>query len=186
LRRSRSSRALKEQVVLARHAAATDGLTGLYNRRHLDRDLADRVARAQASGHGFALVLIDLDHFKRINDEYGHGVGDLVLREVSDAVRAGIRVTDTAFRYGGEELCIVLPGTPAREALGCVERIRQRVVSRAFGPVTRGAVTFSAGLADWSDGDTPQNLLDRADRTLFRAKGSGRNTARVALEDRDE
>jgi diguanylate cyclase (GGDEF)-like protein len=156
--------------------AVRDHLTGLYNRRHLDRILADALAGA-AAGDPVGVVLLDVDHFKSVNDRYGHAVGDQVLRGVAGVLRASTRPGDTIARLGGEEFVIVLPGADREQA-----RLRAETVRRACGlwdhPVPDGIlrVTVSAGVAagpaDGLDGTT---LLEACDRALYAAKEAGRD-----------
>lgn len=180
LRRSRTSRALRDQVDLAKLEASKDALTGLFNRRFLDEDLARRLERAAAGQHGFSLAMLDVDHFKRINDTHGHGVGDAVLRAIGTRVSASIREIDLVCRYGGEELCVVLPATRLDDAVRCVERVREEVQRLACPPLAAGAITLSAGVAEWVAGEKPGDVLRRADRALYAAKEAGRNRVEVS------
>lgn len=159
--------------------AMTDGLTGIYNRRFLGELLAKETERSLRTGKGFALILLDLDHFKAVNDTHGHQSGDLVLRAVVDAINAQTREYDFVGRYGGEEFLVILPEIADRAAAESVaERIRAAVEARAVHLGNRGTirVTASLGVAFFGeDGTSPDELLRRVDQRLYRAKNSGRN-----------
>ena len=171
-----------------RDAATRDGLTGLYNRRELDRMLDAEVERAGRYARPLAVVLMDLDLFKRVNDEHGHLVGDQVLRWVAEQLESQLRATDRAARFGGEEFVMLLPETSPAEALAVAERFRVHLASKPCPVVCpQGAslcipVTVSLGVTGM-DAQTPTALdvLARADRALYQAKRSGRN--RAVLED---
>lgn len=163
----------------------TDGLTGLPNRRHLMETLEKEARRAKRNGRPFALLMIDVDHFKQFNDAFGHLAGDEVLKRLATVLLASIRGADYAARYGGEEFTVVLPETPMEGALKLAERIRERMAEEAFRD--KGSrVTLSIGLGEFpSDGDTPEAVIERADGALYRAKEWGRNrvvTTRTQLE----
>ncbi len=185
LHRSRTSRALRDQVYQARLAASKDALTGLFNRRFLDEDLARRIERAAAGQHSFSLAMLDVDHFKRINDTHGHGVGDAVLRALAACVGAAMRESNLVCRYGGEELCLVLPATRLDDAVLCLERLRADVERLACPPLATGAITVSAGVAEWAPGETPGDVLRRADGALYAAKRAGRNRVEVSAPGAD-
>ena len=157
--------------------ATTDGLTGLVNRRTLNTQLAARLREAQRYNRPLSFILLDVDHFKKVNDTHGHPAGDAVLKSVARLARQGARDTDVVARYGGEELALILPETDARGALVIAERIRAACAA-ARHPTDQGAltVTLSAGVSTWpGSGETPELLLDSADRALYRAKQGGRN-----------
>lgn len=157
--------------------ATRDDLTGLCNRRHMLEVLGEHQKRLSRSGrHPFCLALLDLDHFKRVNDTHGHGVGDEVLRHFSAQARAGIREVDVLARWGGEEfLLLLVDATPAQAHLS-IERIR---LALAQSPLHAGAlclsVTFSAGLTRFEPGTSLDACIERADRALYVAKRQGRN-----------
>jgi diguanylate cyclase (GGDEF)-like protein len=166
----------------------TDALTGLHNRRYLKERLEQEVARACRYHHPLSCLFIDADHFKRINDRYGHEAGDCVLREISLRVRECLRASDMAARYGGEEFALLLPQTGAEEALLLAERIRQCVSDHPI-PTDSGeelTVTVSVGVSqlplDIVSNETRQQLqrrlLQEADSALYRAKEAGRNLVR--------
>lgn len=162
----------------------TDGLTGLPNRRHLMETLEKEVRRAQRNNRPFSLLMIDVDHFKKYNDTFGHLAGDDVLKGLATVLSAAVRTADYAARYGGEEFTVVLPETPWDGALEVAERIRARMAKEAFG--TAGSkVTLSIGLGEFpADGATPEAVIAGADGALYRAKEHGRDcvvTTRMVL-----
>jgi diguanylate cyclase (GGDEF)-like protein len=157
--------------------AVRDGLTGLYNRRAFNDLLAQAVAREDRQGGRFALLVLDLDHFKKLNDTYGHPAGDAALRDVAEVLRRHLRKGDQAARYGGEEFVAILPGSDAEGALHLAERIRAALQKHRL--IFEGAkimVTASFGLAVWpADGREPDALVAAGDRALYAAKEAGRN-----------
>lgn len=152
-----------------------DALTGLANRRHVDEKLAEEVLRHQRRGDEFSVVLADLDHFKRINDEYGHAAGDAVLVHVAEVLRGGVRTLDTVGRWGGEEFILVLPLTGIDGACAVAEKIRSALASQTveFGEATL-SVSATFGTAAFSGGQLGDTLR-RADDALYRGKQAGRN-----------
>ena len=154
--------------------SSADPLTGIGNRRRLDADLAR--ALVATSGGSTAVIMVDLDHFKVINDTFGHQAGDRVLRDTAEILRVTVRPSDSAYRYGGEEFCIVLPGADAATAAQVAERIRAAVAGHAFdvGRDAPHAATASLGVAAASRGD-PEDLIRRADAALYEAKAAGRD-----------
>jgi diguanylate cyclase (GGDEF)-like protein len=162
------------------HLSYTDGLTGLSNRRHLIEALDAEVARQGRTRLPYCLVLIDLDHFKRVNDTHGHLQGDEVLRELGALMQRCVRSpTDLAARLGGEEFALLLPDTSLSEAQAVCERLRQALADRLFGDTgARFAVTVSMGVVE-SRGLSAERALREADHQLYRAKAAGRD--RVCL-----
>ncbi len=156
--------------------ATTDALTGAANRRRLMVDLERELDRSRREGEPLTVAFLDLDHFKRFNDSYGHIAGDAMLRSFTRAVQERIRATDLLARYGGEEFCILLPNTDAHGALHLLEAVRQRTITDDYGR----PLTFSTGLAVWDGAEAPLELLDRCDRALYDAKRAGRNCIRAA------
>jgi diguanylate cyclase (GGDEF)-like protein len=152
--------------------ATTDPLSGLPNRRTLERHLAEQVALAGSRGTSLSAVVLDIDHFKRVNDTYGHLTGDTVLAEVAARLRAVARPDDVVARFGGEEFVWLLPATDGAEALRAAERAREAVASQPFGDA--GFLTISAGVCEQRDA-AAGSLLDCADRALYEAKSAGRN-----------
>ncbi|EJO92176.1 PAS/PAC sensor-containing diguanylate cyclase [Ectopseudomonas mendocina DLHK] len=171
---------LHEQL---REQALCDPLTGLYNRRYLDEFFSRELARAQRENLPLALALIDLDHFKRLNDECGHLVGDDVLKAVAKHLLDNLRSTDAVFRIGGEEFLLILPGLDAQAATARLEALRTQL-SLVGQPTRIGTlpVTLSAGIAIWpAHGQGLDSLLQAADVALYRAKRDGRNRVELAL-----
>ncbi len=161
--------------------ANTDGLTELYNHRHFHERLDQEIARGSRFGSIFSLILLDLDHFKTFNDNYGHLAGDEVLRRVGRCLENSVRSVDMTFRYGGEEFAVILPGTRLNDALKAAERIRNMIEAKAS-PATI-PVTASLGVATWPiDGMTKQDIIGRADTALYQAKQSGRNRVVLSSE----
>jgi len=162
----------------ARQRAVTDGLTGLYNHGHFKELLALEFARCKRYGSPLTLLLVDIDHFKKINDTFGHLTGDVVLRRVAHALRGQVRDCDWVARYGGEEMAILLPSTDLKGALVVAERIRRFVRDMVFLTEEKQqvpAITVSIGVAEQRKSDTPTGLINRADQALYQAKSSGRN-----------
>lgn len=152
--------------------ASTDGLTGLKNHKAFQSSLSELLEEATKAQFPLSVILLDVDHFKRYNDTYGHPAGDEVLRSVATILKQQGRRGDIAARYGGEEFVIVLPNTPASEAHKAAERVRCAIESH---PWQVGAITASLGVASWSAGLSKQDLIARADSALYAAKRSGRN-----------
>lgn len=164
-----------------------DGMTRLFTKRHFINQIRTYVAIAKRYAEPLALVMVDVDHFKKVNDTYGHLTGDIVLKGVAENVREGIRSYSTAYRYGGEELAILMPKTPDAQAITVAERLRKRIESRKFtaedGRILQ--VTASFGIAGFDVAMTsPDELIGRADEALYRAKHTGRN--RVCLYGHEE
>lgn len=163
--------------------ATRDALTGLNTRRELEQQFHEELARARRYERPLSLLWIDVDHFKLINDRFGHQVGDEVLRELSQRLQSGIRNIDYAARYGGEELAIILPELDEVKAIEMAERLRQMVEETQMvidGP-DEVAVTISVGVAAFpTHGTTPEHLFRAADQAMYRAKQKGRNQVCIA------
>ena len=160
-----------------------DPLTGLYNRRYLDESLEREIRRAGRSDQAVSVLMIDIDHFKRFNDTYGHEAGDMVLREASTLLSASIRAEDIACRFGGEEFVVVLPAAPLEVSQARAERLRMRFHDLSLMHQGRalGNVTVSIGVAEFPrHGLTPKDLLAAADAALYHAKNAGRDLAVAA------
>lgn len=153
--------------------ARTDGLTGLLNRRMFQEMLSDEIARVIRYSRPLSLVMMDIDHFKKCNDTYGHPAGDDIIRMVSRTIKTMIRATDRAFRYGGEEFAVLLPETPSGDGYVFCERLRCEI--EADRSVKGLSVTISIGITEFSATDTPESFVKRADTCLYSAKDSGRN-----------
>lgn len=154
-------------------SASLDGLTGLLNRTRIDQCLGEELARARRYGTDFSLIMIDLDHFKEVNDLHGHGVGDSVLRQFSALLRDSVRSVDQVGRLGGEEFLILLPEVGLQQAQAAARSLQQRIRACEF--ERAGRQTASFGVAQFQQDADPQALLERADRALYRAKASGRD-----------
>ncbi len=176
------ARQLSEALLLVQHEAETDALTGQPNRRALDDLLRQQVQVAAMTGRPFSLLLLDIDHFKLINDTHGHGAGDDTLRAFAQRVREHLRQGDTCARYGGEEFVVVLPGTTLVAALEVAERLRQGVADASLMAVPLVRATVSIGAAQHRVGETGEQLLARADTAVYAAKRGGRNQVRVPAE----
>jgi len=167
-----------------REAARTDAKTGLANSAYW-REVAEReLTRARGGGEPLAILLVDIDHFKLVNDRYGHLTGDQVLRGVADGMTQGLRPRDFVGRFGGEEFVVLLAGSDLHQAKQTAERIRARVADVVVPASNRGEpvqVTVSVGVAAFRDsGHSVHELLDAADTALYAAKHAGRNCVRVA------
>jgi two-component system cell cycle response regulator len=179
VQRKRYTDYLRNNLDHSLELAVTDQLTGLHNRRYMHGQLDTLVKRAILGGDEVSALLIDIDHFKKINDTFGHDVGDEVLREFALRLASNVRAVDLPCRYGGEEFVVVMPETPMAAALRIAERIRNNVAGSPF-KVAQGqellTVTISVGVsATLGEGDTPEALLKRADEGVYEAKASGRN-----------
>ncbi len=183
--RVRAALRMKRAQDMLTQRAQIDALTGLHNRAHLDELLAGAIVRSTQSRRPLSLVMLDLDHFKSLNDGYGHPFGDLVLQRVGDLLSRSTRSTDTACRYGGEEMAIVLVDTGVEQAVAFAERIRadiERLELCPRGKLVR--VTASLGVAEASTREAPNEamqaglLVGRADEALYLAKHGGRNRVR--------
>jgi two-component system cell cycle response regulator len=179
IKRKRYTDLLRNNLDNSLELAVTDPLTGLHNRRYMFGQLEALAQRAAKGGAPVACLLLDIDHFKKINDSFGHDVGDEVLREFAVRLASNVRAIDLPCRYGGEEFVAIMPGTEAADAERIAERIRRYISGSPF-RVAQGSelltVTISIGVAVLtSAGDTPEALLKRADEALYEAKAAGRN-----------
>ena len=178
---------LERDNALLSELAMKDGLTGLFSRRLLEEDIEQRLAEGKRTGRPVSLLMIDLDRFKVINDEYGHPAGDAVLREISTRLQKALRKHDRVYRYGGEELAALLD-TNTPSAVGISERLREQVFEKpvdyinAHGETININVSASIGVGS---GDSKLEIIDQADRLLYHAKSTGRNrTAFMAGPDK--
>ncbi len=176
------------RIALLEQESITDHLTGVYNRRYLQRRLLEEFERARRYQQPLTALLLDIDHFKRINDEYGHPSGDLVLKHFGALCLNTVRATDIVARYGGEELMVIAPHTSAPQAMLLAERLRRKVEEAVLvvetEPMRRHELRFtvSIGVAALSTDDAAccNTLIEDADRALYRAKNEGRN--RIAIK----
>jgi diguanylate cyclase len=173
---------LNRELESAKSESERDSLTGICNRRAFDRHLADLIARNAVQDRPFALMMIDIDNFKRINDAYGHLAGDRVLVTLANKFRQSVRGQDLLARYGGEEFVILLQGASLRNAIKKSRQICELIASTRYlleGMPSWEALTFtvSIGVSAWCRGDTSAALLDRADKALYAAKDAGKNRA---------
>ena len=178
-RRTRYVEILRKRVDRGLELSVIDPLTGLYNRRYMVNQLEQWMHRAVMGGKSVSLLVADIDHFKSVNDSWGHDVGDIVLQEFSKRLKQGVRPMDVVCRQGGEEFVIVMPETSGDIAVTVGERVRQAIASEPFEIKQIGQelnITVSVGVASLKDTrDTPEAFLKRADEALYVAKSSGRN-----------
>jgi diguanylate cyclase (GGDEF)-like protein/PAS domain S-box-containing protein len=153
--------------------ATVDSLTGIYNRYKTNEEIEIEIGRNKRYDENFALAMFDIDHFKKVNDTYGHEVGDYVLQEISNIVTNEIRESDRFGRWGGEEFMLILPKLSKKEALHVSEKLRGKIESHDFKDI--GRITISIGVTVFEPSDTKESLLKRADNALYRAKNEGRN-----------
>ncbi len=169
---------LKRSNELLKELSNTDPLTNLYNRRYLTKALNSELLRAERTGDCLCLVMLDIDHFKKINDTYGHQNGDVVLSAIAEETLAGLRCYDVAARFGGEEFVLVLPGTQLAGGVDVAERLRQQVQAISFTPpLDKLKVTVSLGVAFYpaAEINDTDSLIKKADEALYLAKQNGRN-----------
>ncbi|RDE09805.1 PleD family two-component system response regulator [Pelagibacterium lacus] len=178
IRRQRYTAELRESLNSTMAMAVIDELTGLYNRRYFERHMAMVLAKAQTQNRDMAVMLLDIDFFKPVNDTHGHDVGDAVLREFAARLQRNIRGVDLACRYGGEEFVVVMPDTDLRQAESIAERVRGAIADEGFavGLDRPLSITVSVGLAfNAFENDTSETIIKRADIALYHAKRTGRN-----------
>ncbi|HRD27103.1 MAG TPA: PleD family two-component system response regulator, partial [Caulobacter sp.] len=179
IRRKRYTDFLRDNLDHSLELAVTDQLTGLHNRRYMEGQLGALVKRASHGGDPVSALMIDIDHFKKINDAFGHDIGDEVLREFAVRLASNVRAIDLPCRYGGEEFTVIMPGARLEDAQRVAERIRLHVAGSPFrvaGGKELLTVTISVGVASTlGEADTPDALLKRADEAVYEAKAAGRN-----------
>ena len=161
------------QLARVNEIAILDAMTGLFNHNHIVDRLTEEINRVTRSGAPLSIMIMDVDHFKNINDTYGHITGDRVIKQVSQAIKTNSRSIDLIGRYGGDEMLIVLPETTAEIAMVSGNRLLDKVRSLEFD--RQFTVTCSAGIAQFENGDTVDNLIEKADQSLYQAKQEGRN-----------
>jgi two-component system cell cycle response regulator len=179
IKRKRHADFLKQKLDYSLEMAVTDALTGLHNRRYMAGQLQALVGRAGQGGEAVAVLVMDIDHFKLVNDSFGHDAGDEVLREFAVRLATNVRAIDLPCRFGGEEFVVVMPGASLEAAALVADRIRRDIEGQPF-PIMGGAeglaITVSVGVAaSTGEGDTPDALLKRADEGVYEAKSRGRN-----------
>lgn len=171
-----SYRAISEDITDRKRVeelAISDYLTRLYNRSKIDEVLSHEVLRAARYDTPFCIILLDIDHFKDINDSYGHQMGDGVLKQIAQTLKQNTRKVDTVGRWGGEEFLIVMPSVRIEGGAQLAEKLRAEIEQHVFDPI--GTRTASFGVAEYRDGDTLESLIKRVDEALYRAKTNGRN-----------
>jgi diguanylate cyclase len=176
---------LRENLATVQREAMTDALTGIPNRKYFERLLPEVTDEATRSGVPLSMLFIDIDHFKKFNDTFGHQLGDEVLRLVARTLMECVKGRDIAARYGGEEFAILLPQTKLKDGAAVAEQIRSTLVRRRLvhkrSRDQLGFVTVSIGVSEWRPGESAEEFVQRSDTALYHAKGHGRN--RVATED---
>jgi diguanylate cyclase (GGDEF)-like protein len=179
---ARTNEGLKAANRALETLAITDGLTSLYNHRHFQDSLEKELRKCEQQGRPLSLILIDIDHFKAFNDRWGHQEGDAALRRVAAQVMKGIRPSDMAFRYGGEELAVLMTFATKAQAAEVADKLRIAVRDHAQRPGRFGdRLTVSLGVAAFpEDGALPRTLVDAADAALYTAKSEGRDRVTVA------
>jgi len=179
---TRLQQAMADKEKLER-LATFDSLTGLYNRRAILNKLRELINLANRYKEDFSLSMLDIDHFKRVNDRYGHLTGDEVLEKIATSIHRNIRDTDIVGRYGGEEFIIILPKTNLSSSWGVAERLRT-IIEKTEMKDSAGnvfAITVSQGLAGWERDEDATSLISRADEALYKAKEKGRNRVQILL-----
>lgn len=178
---------LKRDLDLMRRESEHDGLTGIANRKCFDARLDMEIDAADRDDTPLVLIMMDIDHFKRFNDTYGHQTGDQVLKLVSSVIRSSVRGTDLASRYGGEEFAIIMPACSLNAAVAASDKIREAVQAKELLKRSTneklGRITISGGVAQWVRGESAGDLIERADAALYEAKNHGRNCIRAAYGD---
>lgn len=165
-----------EQALTLQEATVRDGLTGVFNRAHFDERLTQELINARRHGRPLCLAMVDIDHFKRVNDNWGHQTGDAVIREVAETLMNAVDNNDSVYRYGGEEFAILIPERHQDDAAAMLETIRARIAET---PICHDGetvpVTVSIGVSEGREGISPRELVRLADQALYAAKQAGRN-----------
>ncbi len=168
------------------YASITDGLTGLYNRSFLDRRLSEDVEKSQRYQHKMAFMMMDIDHFKKVNDSHGHQVGDEVLINLATLLKHQLRASDFLARYGGEEIALIESGSNVQNAIDSAERIRTAVMAAFLSDSIKDLkITISIGIAIYEEGMNAKSLIEAADAALYLAKKQGRNRVCCHGHDRE-
>jgi diguanylate cyclase len=175
--------ALRKKLQSAQKEAETDPLTGLLNRKGFKNAMRRALNEAAESHDSICLLMLDIDHFKGVNDTYGHAFGDAVLKAVASTLQKSVKGQDTVSRFGGEEFAIILPNTPRKGAQQVAENIRQTIergkIQRSGNNEAVGNITISIGVAEFRQQESIEDLINRADTALYAAKNSGRNRVTV-------
>ena len=174
-----AQKAIEEKNKELEKLAITDNLTDLYNRRKLDELLKNEIHRSDRFGHTFGFTILDIDYFKRVNDTYGHQVGDKVLIEIANILKNNLRKTDFVGRFGGEEFVIICPESNIESVVKLMENLRLIIQNHNFGKVKNQTVSF--GITLLKESDTVDSILKRADEALYKAKNSGRNKVSIII-----
>lgn len=171
---------LKNENLRLHQLSIVDDLTGMYNRRYFAERLEEEISRAARYNYKLACLMIDIDYFKNINDQYGHLIGDIILRDLAEIIRSSIRVVDVAARFGGEEFVVLLPQTNLQGGLSTAEKIRCKTATYPFSCAEDISLTVSIGISCY-DQHHPGAiyLLNQADQALYEAKKMGRNTSQI-------
>lgn len=164
---------IEEKNIELNRLATTDKLTNINNRRKIEELLQHELDRSERFAHPFGLVILDIDHFKEVNDKYGHQAGDRVLQEIAHLLANKLRKTDLIGRFGGEEFIIICPESNKDDIIDLMERLRVKIENHFFQDVGHKTVSFGVTLS--KDGDTMDSIINRADKALYGAKNSGRN-----------
>jgi two-component system cell cycle response regulator len=177
LKERRSSKERIKMLEKLKELAITDGLTNLYNSRHFYNQLKSEVERSNRYGHPIALLLLDIDNFKKYNDAYGHLEGDQVLVRFGKVIKSCLRTPDSAYRYGGEEFTVILPQTTGQEADTVAQRIRTTIEAETFYPTPDEAntITISIGVTEYVKDEKVTAFVQRADKAMYLSKEHGRN-----------
>ena len=183
----KKNRQLEDMLTRVETLAVTDSLTGLFNRRRFETILSIEFKKASRYRSPLSCMMIDIDHFKTINDEYGHRIGDVILKETAQIIMKSIREVDTASRWGGEEFSVLIPNTSKENAQTPATRILKSVANNAFSEIGDRHVTVSIGIADALDPfiDSEEKLVNAADLAMYEAKRNGRNRIEVSPEGPD-
>lgn len=172
-----SNKDLEEELIVTnqklKQMVITDDLTGIYNRRKIVSVIQQGITQNELSNYKFSIIMLDIDHFKRINDAFGHSMGDYVLKEISNQIKGVLRGIDIFGRWGGEEFIIILPNTPLQEAVLIAEKIRIQISSVKIEGVHQ--ITASFGVTSIEDDDTLDSIINRSDNLMYKAKAEGRN-----------
>lgn len=164
---------LRKTVAILEQLARTDRLTSAWNRKHFEETIDAEIDRSTRYGHPISMMLVDIDHFKRINDQFGFLVGDRVLRDVADCVREELRKSDSITRWGGEEFIVLTPNTGLTATRMMAERVCLNIATHAFAGV--GDITVSVGVAEYASPESREEWIDRTERKMHAAKAEGRN-----------